>query len=99
MAQQRSDTGAYRTLAARNVRTVVDLRAEDDVREDGEFLLGLGVELVRFPIRDGQTPSAVQANQFIEAVQSFEGVVLSTAVRESVARAPWPRLHRYRSTE
>jgi len=67
---------AYRTLAARNVRTVVDLRAEDDVREDGEFLLGLGVELVRFPIRDGQTPSAVQANQFIEAVQSFEGVVL-----------------------
>jgi len=67
---------AYRTLAARNVRTVVDLRAEDDVREDGEFLLGLGVVLVRFPIRDGQTPSAVQANQFIEAVQSFEGVVL-----------------------
>jgi len=44
--------------------------------EDGEFRFGLGVELVRIPIRVGQRPSAVQANQFIEAVHSFEGVVL-----------------------
>ncbi len=43
--------------------------------EDGEFRFGLGVELVR-PDTCWSEAVGRQANQFIEAVQSFEGVVL-----------------------
>ena len=67
---------AYFELAKRGVRTVVDLRAEDDVRDDEVFLTGLGVRLIRTPIRDGQTPTTAQVDQFLEAIRSSEGTVL-----------------------
>ena len=67
---------AYFELAKRGVRTVVDLRAEDDVRDDEVFLTGLGVRLIRIPIRDGQTPTTAQVDQFLEAIRSSEGTVL-----------------------
>ncbi len=66
---------AYAALADRGVRTVVDLRAEDDASDDEEFLTGLGVELFRIPIRDGQTPTTAQVNDFFEATRSSEGMV------------------------
>ena len=67
---------AYFELAQRGVRTVVDLRAEDDVRDDEVFLTGLGVRLIRIPIRDGQTPTTAQVDQFLGAIRSSEGTVL-----------------------
>lgn len=64
----------YRSLAARGVTTVVDLRAEDDIHVDEAALDDLGLRLVRIPIRDGQAPSADKVEQFLEAVRESEGI-------------------------
>ena len=65
----------YATLADRGVRVIVDLRAEEHRRVDEAFLAGLGVELVRIPIRDGQTPTTTQVEQFFVRSRTGDGIV------------------------
>ena len=72
------DPDAYRELAARGVRLVVDLRtgSRDDPREDDPALLEhLGVDYLALPIRDGHVPSEAQVRRFLAAVRETEGVV------------------------
>lgn len=72
------DAGAYRELAERGVRLVVDLRtgARDDPREDDPALLGrLGVGYLAIPVRDGHVPSEAQVRRFLTSVRETDGVV------------------------
>ena len=69
---------AYRELAARGVRLVVDLRtgSRDDPTEDDPALLGqLGVGYLRLPVPDGHVPSEDQVRRFLAAVRETDGVV------------------------
>lgn len=63
----------YESLAAHGARTIVDLRAEDDLHVDEALLDSLGLELVRIPMRDGQTPTSDQVAAFLDAVQRSDG--------------------------
>ena len=65
----------YRQLAAHQVSTVVDLRAERDVVVPSVVLDDLGIERVHIPMRDGQTPEPDEAARFIEVVRQAEGRV------------------------
>lgn len=65
----------YRALAAAGVTTVVDLRAEEDIRVPQDLFDEVGLTLVAIPIRDGQTPTTDQVIQFFEAVDASEGSV------------------------
>jgi len=65
----------YRSLAAGGVRTVVDLRAEEDLTDVQPLLQSVGVTLVRIPIRDGQTPTQAQVEQFRSVIRNTHGVV------------------------
>lgn len=68
--------GDYTALADAGVTTVVDLRSDSEIRQpDQEELADLGIEIVRIPIRDGQTPSAVEVHQFLGAVKDSDGLV------------------------
>ncbi|HSA52384.1 MAG TPA: dual specificity protein phosphatase family protein [Yinghuangia sp.] len=68
-------TDGYRALAAMGVRTVVDLRAEDMSAADLARPSQAGLDLVRIPIRDGQTPTDAQVEKFMEAVRNSDGPV------------------------
>ncbi|WP_078662298.1 fused DSP-PTPase phosphatase/NAD kinase-like protein [Streptomyces bicolor] len=65
----------YRALASMGITTVVDLRAERmtaaQLAEPGEA----GLNAVRLPIRDGQTPSPKQVQRFLDIVSSSSGPV------------------------
>jgi protein tyrosine phosphatase (PTP) superfamily phosphohydrolase (DUF442 family) len=63
-------------LAERGVRTVVDLRAERDLRDDEPFLAARGVRLARLPIRDGQTPTPAQVEHLLQAIGEADGLTL-----------------------
>ena len=63
-------------LAERGVRTVVDLRADRDLRDDQSFLADRGVTLVRIPMRDGQTPTPAQVEQLRDAIGDSPGLTL-----------------------
>ena len=67
--------GGYRELARPGFTTVVDLRAEDlsatQLAEPGRT----GLDVVRLPIRDGQTPTPVQVRRFLVVVASAAGPV------------------------
>src|SRR5438093_3135422 len=67
--------GGYERLARRGVRTVVDLRAEDDVHVDPARLRRAGVDYVRIPMRDGQTPTEAEVRGFLATVAASPGVV------------------------
>jgi protein-tyrosine phosphatase len=67
---------AYAAVAGRGVRTVIDLRAERDLRDDSSHLAAHSVELVRLPIRDGQTPTPTQVETALSVIRSSEGIVL-----------------------
>lgn len=56
------------SLPTGTCRPVVDLRAERDLNVPTAVLDDVGIELVRIPIRDGQTPNAEQAAQFVDVV-------------------------------
>ena len=64
-----------RDLAAQGVTTVVDLRAEADLDDRGELLAELGMERFHLPIRDGQLPTADQAQDLLRIVEEAEGKV------------------------
>ncbi len=65
----------YRELASMGFVTVVDLRAEDlsakQLAEPGKA----GLDLVRVPIRDGQTPTSGQVEKLMETVKNSDGPV------------------------
>jgi protein-tyrosine phosphatase len=65
----------YRELAAQGIRTVVDLRAEDLSAKQLAEPLQAGLKSVRLPIRDGQTPTEQQVDDFIRIVQQSAGPV------------------------
>lgn len=65
----------YRELAAQGIRTVVDLRAEDLSAKELAEPLQAGLKSVRLPIRDGQTPTEHQVDDFIRIVQQSDGPV------------------------
>ncbi|MDC0769429.1 protein-tyrosine phosphatase family protein [Streptomyces sp. HD] len=65
----------YRALAGMGITTVVDLRAEHmsaaQLAEPGKA----GLNVVRLPIRDGQTPAPKQVQRFLDVVSSSSGPV------------------------
>ena len=65
----------YRALATGGVTTVIDLRAEENLSIPVELLDHLGLTRVSIRIRDGQTPTDDQVQQFLAAVDSSEGIV------------------------
>ncbi len=65
----------YESLAAAGVGTVVDLRAESDASLLDPAVRGLGLDIVRLPIRDGQTPTADQVARFADIVRDAPGIV------------------------
>jgi protein tyrosine phosphatase (PTP) superfamily phosphohydrolase (DUF442 family) len=66
----------YESLAAAGARTVIDLRAEENILVDEDALRRLGLERVTIPMRDGQTPSPVQIERFLAAVAASPGPAL-----------------------
>jgi protein tyrosine phosphatase (PTP) superfamily phosphohydrolase (DUF442 family) len=65
----------YRNLAANGVSTIVDLRAESDITDRQALFDEIGIEGVRMPIRDGQSASQEQVQEFLEVVRGADGVV------------------------
>ncbi|MGH8972808.1 MAG: fused DSP-PTPase phosphatase/NAD kinase-like protein, partial [Acidimicrobiia bacterium] len=63
----------YEALAAAGVRTVIDLRAEENLHVDGGRLAELGLERVTIPLRDGQIPTAGEVDRFLAAVGASPG--------------------------
>jgi protein-tyrosine phosphatase len=66
---------ALRALVDAGVTTVVDLRAEADLRDDRDYLAAMGARLVRIPIRDGQTPTEHELRRFRDTVRTSAGRV------------------------
>lgn len=64
-----------RELADLGVTTIVDLRAEADVRVDQALLDELGLERYHLPIRDGQLPNEAQTAEFLRIVEESKGPV------------------------
>lgn len=69
-----SPTG-YENLADMGITTVVDLRAEKLTEHQLAGPEKAGLEVVRMPIRDGQTPTPDQVKQFMDTVNSSAGPV------------------------
>ncbi|MCW2615794.1 MAG: Protein tyrosine/serine phosphatase [Frankiales bacterium] len=65
----------YAGLADAGVTTVVDLRAEKDLRPPLDLLRELGLRRVALPVRDGQTPTRAQVHAFQEVVAQSRGLV------------------------
>ena len=65
----------YESLAAAGASTVIDLRAEENLRVDEVRLHRLGLERVAIPIRDGQTPTPAEVKEFMAAVAASRGPV------------------------
>lgn len=64
-----------REVAALGVTTIVDLRAEADLRVHDELLDELGLNRHHIPIRDGQLPDEEQTARFLRIVEESEGPV------------------------
>ena len=67
---------SYDELAGAGVRTIVDLRAEENVNVDVDHLAELGVRYLHLPIRDGQVPSPEQVQLFVHEVLQSDGITL-----------------------
>ena len=67
--------GGYRELARLGFTTVVDLRAEDLSAAQLAEPRKAGLDVVRLRIRDGQTPTPVQVQRFLDVVASAAGPV------------------------
>jgi protein tyrosine phosphatase (PTP) superfamily phosphohydrolase (DUF442 family) len=70
-----SSAAGYLSLIAAGVTTVVDLRAEPDARIDQAALREAGLTIVSLPIRDGQTPTRTQIDEFLRLVAASPGTV------------------------
>jgi len=69
------DAEGYRALAANDVTTVIDLRAEDDLWIDDDLMSTLGINRVALPMRDGQAPSRSLVERFLQVVEDSPGRV------------------------
>lgn len=69
-----SPTG-YRSLADLGFTTVVDLRAEDLTAAQLALPSEAGLDVVRVPMRDGQTPTSDQVQRLLDAVSESSGPV------------------------
>lgn len=67
--------GGYRELARLGFTMVVDLRAEDLTAAQLAEPRRAGLDVVRLPIRDGQTPTPAQVGRFLDVVGSVGGPV------------------------
>jgi protein tyrosine phosphatase (PTP) superfamily phosphohydrolase (DUF442 family) len=76
----------YRSLAARGVTTVVDLRPGSGATAEDEQLRALGMEVVHLPITDGRPPSPNQVRQFVDIASASSGLVF-VHCGEGVGRA------------
>ncbi len=65
----------YRALARRGFSTVVDLRAEDLTAAQLAGPRKAGLDVVRLPVRDGQTPTPRQVERFLRVVGEAPGPV------------------------
>lgn len=65
----------YRSLASMGFTTVVDLRAEDLSAAQLAGPSEAGLNVVRLPIRDGQTPKTEQVQRFLDIVAKSSGPV------------------------
>ncbi|MFH8368819.1 dual specificity protein phosphatase family protein [Streptomyces sp. NPDC018031] len=65
----------YQALADKKFTTVIDLRAEDLSAHQLAGPERAGLDVVRIPIRDGQTPEPAEVDRFMEAVRSADGQV------------------------
>lgn len=65
----------YRDLARLGFTTVVDLRAEDLSASRLAGPSKAGLDAVRLPIRDGQTPTPNQVRRFLDVVKAAPGPV------------------------
>ncbi|WP_030614883.1 protein-tyrosine phosphatase family protein [Streptomyces fulvoviolaceus] len=65
----------YRSLASMGFTTVVDLRAEDLSASQLAGPREAGLNVVRLPIRDGQTPKSEQVQRFLDVVAKSSGPV------------------------
>ena len=65
----------YRQLATMGFTTVVDLRAEDLSAHQLAGPRNAGLDVVRMPIRDGQTPKPEQVQRFLDVVAKASGPV------------------------
>ncbi|MFF7445094.1 MULTISPECIES: dual specificity protein phosphatase family protein [unclassified Streptomyces] len=65
----------YRSLAAMGITTVVDLRAEDLSASQLAGPKKAGLDVVRMPVRDGQTPTPAQVRRFLDVVAGSSGPV------------------------
>ncbi|MES5822857.1 dual specificity protein phosphatase family protein [Streptomyces sp. RG80] len=65
----------YRALAGMGITTVVDLRAEDLSASQLANPKNAGLNVVRLPIRDGQTPTPAQVQRFLDVVARSSGPV------------------------
>ncbi|WP_326597268.1 phosphatase domain-containing putative toxin [Streptomyces sp. NBC_01803] len=65
----------YEELADRGVATVIDLRAEDLSERQLALPGEAGLDVVRMPIRDGQTPTSEEVALFTATVESSPGPV------------------------
>jgi len=64
----------YQVLADAGVTTIVDLRAERNLRVDEERLEQLGLVRHHVPIRDGQTPTNHQIIQVMNILRDSSGI-------------------------
>jgi protein tyrosine phosphatase (PTP) superfamily phosphohydrolase (DUF442 family) len=72
---QPGETG-YRSLAARGVTTVVDLKPTSGTqRQDDDNIRALGMEVVHLPVTDGRPPSSSQVEEFAAIVRASNGRV------------------------
>ena len=64
----------YEALARKDVKVIVDLRAED-LEVDRAGIEALGMKLVRIPMRDGQAPTDEQVQKFMSVMKDANGRV------------------------
>lgn len=60
---------------ARDVRTIIDLRAERDLDIPQGLPAELDVERVRLPVRDGQAPPPGVVREVLRVVEEADGTV------------------------
>lgn len=65
----------YRSLAGLDFATVVDLRAERLSAAQLGHPRRAGLDVVRLPVRDGQTPTTDQVRRFLDVVRTARGPV------------------------
>jgi protein tyrosine phosphatase (PTP) superfamily phosphohydrolase (DUF442 family) len=65
----------FRSLAARGVTTVVDLRPGPNADKEDEELRALGMEPVHLPITDGRPPSPGQVRELVAIARASSGRV------------------------